>query len=207
MRSMASTSQRCSRRVAGSRFSSWAFSEPFMAKDGKTARPKERKPARADAGNTRDMHFIGLSGTPRANIVGHNNKHDLLPCLDYHRKVTGDQQQSRPARNRIALLLEMLQCGLWCAAQPRRFHIGAVATVLLGGIEDLVGLVDRLPQVALLLKADAADAACDAGFLRQALETMGFDVPAHALHEFQDVIGLHIMKTDDEFLAARAGNQ
>ncbi len=58
-----------------------------------------------------------------------------------------------------------LKNGLLCAAPIHPFHIDAVATVLFGGIEEFIGLVDRLPDASLLRRADAADAACDAGFL------------------------------------------
>src|SRR5690606_18261922 len=145
MRSMASTSQRCSRRVAGSSFSSWAFSEAFMAKDGTTAMPKERKPARADAGNTTDMHFIGFSGTPQPLIFS------IAIIRIFYSDVWIITGKLSLANRRL----------LPRPAADQPFHIGSVAPAFLRGVEDLVSLVDRLAEIPLLGQADTADAACD----------------------------------------------
>jgi hypothetical protein len=45
------------------------------------------------------------------------------------------------------------------------------------------------------------------GFLGQALETVPLDILPHTFHKLENIIGMHAIKTDHEFLAACTGDQ
>src|SRR5690606_33653229 len=149
------------------------------------------KPARADAGNTTDMHFIGFSGTPQPLIFS------IAIIRIFYSDVWIITGKLSLANRRL----------LPRPAADQPFHIGAVAPAFLGGVENLVSLVHGRPDGAVLGQADAAGAACDGDFRRQALERTCVYSAAYSFQKLEDIIGLPLMDADHGFLPACAGRQ